>query len=114
MGTKINIANLELGQLNSECVSVITMFARELEQQKGVVIMLTDEHLIRQIIRHAHDSPSQKLEALYLRLKVAIKKLINSADFNLNDYENKLITDNLETGSGSITTKTKPLNGRHF
>lgn len=107
MGTKLNIAELEPGQLNSECITIMTMFARELERHNGKVVRLTERGVMRDIIRHAHDKPSPKLQALYDRLKVAIKRFINSDEFDIRAHESRLMTQ----GPRLVERSNDPPNG---
>lgn len=112
MGTRLNIAELEPGQLNSECITIMTMFARELERHNGEVVRLTERGVMRDIIRHAHDKPSAKLEALYDRLKVAIKRFINSAEFDIRAHEESFMAQNARLAE-RLDDPTKGATTRH-
>ena len=114
MGTRINFANLELNELDAECIALITMFARELEKHNGVLIRLTDKHVLREVIRHAHSSSNQKLQLIYKRLKVAIKNFINSDGFDLSAHEKQLISDNAKPNTALDTLDSVDRKGRRL
>ncbi|MFT5572997.1 MAG: hypothetical protein ACI9FR_001930 [Cryomorphaceae bacterium] len=94
MGMKIDIARLEPSQLNSECVTLLAMFARELELVHGVVLQLKGRDLLRCVVHHAHNKPDLKLETIYARLKSALRNHINSSEFDLSQYQSNLLASN--------------------
>jgi len=82
MKSKIDIADIQLTQLNSACLVWISKFARALKDHDGTIIRMQDSNVIGQIVEHAHKTNDADLRHLYRSLKHEIRNLINSEHFD--------------------------------
>ena len=74
---RVKLKDVEVVDLNSVCIMIISKFARVLREHNGTVIELRDKHVVREVAKHAAMARNPQLEALYMRLKVEIKNHLN-------------------------------------
>ena len=75
MSIKIRLKDLQLSQLNNECLTLVGRFARELKAHKGLGLSVQDKDILVQISQHSKRTSNRKLKAIYKQLK---SEIINS------------------------------------
>lgn len=92
MKTKIDMADIQLTQLNSACLVWVSKFTRALQAHNGTVIHMQDKNVIGQIIQQTHKANNPDLDYLYRSLKNEIRALINSEKFDQRSLASLVIT----------------------
>ncbi len=79
---RVNICELTLGQLNAQCLIKINQLAKLVERQDPTIELdLSDDQVIRKLVRVAKKSKDPEVQCLYVSSKEEISKHINSPRF---------------------------------
>ena len=81
LSSKVSIASISQAHLDSPCLKWIAKIAHALDAHDGTVIDLQDQFVLRIIVAEAKSTKSKEVQALYKRLKTALRKHINSDGF---------------------------------
>ena len=72
MSIKINLKDIQLAQLNPECVLLINRFIRALKAHDGTVLKIQEKDILMQISEQARRTENSDLVAMYKELKEKI------------------------------------------
>jgi ribosomal silencing factor RsfS len=73
----IQLRDVQLSQLNTECLRLVAKFVRQLKAHKGVSLRMQDSDILVQISTQAHRTKNKQLKALYVDLKQEILKSLH-------------------------------------
>ncbi len=72
MSIKINLKDIQLSQLNPECVLLINRFIRALKAHDGTVLKIQEKDILMQISEQARRTDNDELAVMYKELKEKI------------------------------------------
>ena len=75
----LQLKDIQLTQLNNECLKLVAKFSRALKALEGVSLRMQDADILVQISEHAHRTKSKELKALYAGLKVELQKSVHKS-----------------------------------
>ena len=78
MSVKIRLKDLDLGQLNNECLLKVSRFVRELRAETGIKLRMQDKDILKQISNHCREIDNPHLQEIYAELKQEILKSVYS------------------------------------
>jgi hypothetical protein len=76
----IQLRDIQLSQLNTQCLLLVAKFVRRLKARKGVSLRMQDDDILLQISERANHTRDTELKALYADLK---KEILNSVHQSL-------------------------------
>lgn len=76
MSIKIRLKDLQVSQLNNECLLLVGRFVRELKAYKDVSLSVQDRDILMQISNQARRTRNTELKAIYKELKSEIIKSV--------------------------------------
>jgi len=76
MAVKIRLKDLQLGQLNTECLLLVSRFVRVLKQHNGTQLRMQDDDILNYIADYARRTRNKELKAIYTELKEEITKSV--------------------------------------
>jgi len=76
----IQLRDIQLSQLNTQCLLLVAKFVRRLKARKGVYLRMQDDDILLQISERANRTRDTELKALYADLK---KEILNSVHQSL-------------------------------
>jgi len=76
---RISLRDIEIGDLNNNCILIISKFARELHEHNGSVLKLNNPEVLIDVARHAHAVDNPQLKLLFQRLKLELRSQLNTA-----------------------------------
>ncbi len=75
----IQLRDIQLSQLNNECLKLVAQFVRALKARKGISLRMQDPDILLQISEYSHRTRSTKLKTMYADLKAEILKSIQQS-----------------------------------
>ncbi|MFT6407226.1 MAG: hypothetical protein ACJAQ6_000637 [Arenicella sp.] len=78
MTARIDISEIQLKQLDTSSIALISKFAISLQKHNGKFISLRDECALKKVVYEAKKTDSAELREIYVRLKSALKTHFNS------------------------------------
>lgn len=79
MAVKVNLNDIQLKDLNNECLLLATKFARTQKAYNGKVLRLQDKKVLTNISKMARSTRNQELKNIYATLKEEIKKSLHGS-----------------------------------
>lgn len=73
----ISINDVQLSQLNSECLLLVAKFARELKAYSGQTLLMQEADVLVKISNRARRTRNKELKKIYAELKDAMLKSIH-------------------------------------
>jgi hypothetical protein len=73
----ILLRDIQLSQLNPECLKLVAKFVRQLKAHKGLSLRMQDADILLQISTQSHRTKNAELKALYVELKQEIQKSLH-------------------------------------
>lgn len=73
------LRDIQLSQLNPECLKLVAKFVRHLKAHKGVSLRMQDADILLQISTQSHRTKNPELKALYAELKQEIQKSLHQS-----------------------------------
>lgn len=73
----ISINDVQLSQLNGECLRLVAKFARELKAYRGETLVMQDADVLVKISERARRTRNKELKRIYAELKDAMVKSIH-------------------------------------
>ncbi len=67
---KVQLKDIKLSQLNTECLRLVASYIRALRQYNGTVLRMQDADVLLKISDYSHRTRNQELKNLYARLKL--------------------------------------------
>lgn len=92
---KISMRDIEVGDLNNVSIMILSKFARELHQYDGTVLKLTSPDVLLEASKYANSVNDPQLRILYERLKLELRKQLNSAIPSRAEVGNLVIDSDL-------------------
>jgi len=75
----IPLREIQLAQLNNECLKLVVKFVRVLKAHNGVSLRMQDADILLQISARSHRTRNAELKAIYAELKVEILKSVQQS-----------------------------------
>ena len=73
----ISLKDIQLSQLNGECLRLVAKFARELKTYRGEVLVMQDADILVKISERARRTRNKDLKRTYAELKDAMVKSVH-------------------------------------
>jgi len=74
MVVRVNLNEIQLKDLNNDCLLLATKFVRTLKAYNGKVLRLQDKDILMKIAKRSRATKNQELKDIYAELKEEIKK----------------------------------------
>jgi len=75
----IRLRDIQLSQLNNECLKLVAKFVRALKTHNGVTLRMQDENILLEISKQSHRTKNLELKELYAELKEEILKSVQQS-----------------------------------
>jgi len=75
----IQLKDVQLSQLNNECLKLVLKFVRTLKAHNGKTLRMQDANILLQISDQSHRTKNQELKELYAELKREILKSVHQS-----------------------------------
>ena len=75
----IRLGDIQLSQLNNECLKLVVRFVRALKAHNGVALRMQDENILLEISEHSHRTRNKELKELYAELKKELLKSVQES-----------------------------------
>ncbi len=80
----IPLKDVQLSQLNGECLRLVARFVRVLKAKRGETLVMQDADILMKISERARKTNNKELKGIYAELKIAMVKSVyetrNSAE----------------------------------
>lgn len=73
---KVQLKDIKLSQLNTECLRLVASYLRVLRQHNGTVLRMQDADILLKISDYSHRTRNQELKNLYVRLKQEMRQAL--------------------------------------
>jgi len=78
----ISLKDVQLSQLNGECLRLVGKFTRELKARRGETLVMQDADILVKISERARKTRSKELKQIYTELKEAMIKSVHETMSN--------------------------------
>lgn len=106
---KVNLADIKIQDVGTDCVLLVTKFSRLLKLKHGVILKVQDKQVLSKVAAYANSSNSAQLKIIYDRIQGEITQhlqKINQNKFSFIEFKvaapskyKNLSTDNKSLGS---------------
>jgi len=84
----IPLRDIQLSQLNNECLKLVAKFVRVLKTYNGVTLRTQDENILLEISKQSHRTKNFELKELYAELKEDILKSVQQSNLWKSNVQN--------------------------
>ncbi len=72
MSVKLRLIDVQLGQLNNQCLMLVVRFVRALKAHNGTALRVQEPDILMQISKHSRNTKDSELRKMYKELKAEI------------------------------------------
>jgi len=91
----ISLRDFEIGDLNNTSIMILSKFARVLHKHDRTVLKLRDPNILLEVAKHANHTDNSELKLCYQRLKLELRKQLNTAIPHHENIGRLAMQDNL-------------------